>query len=290
MDWVKRPSGKAGIFFEMIRWEHSAFCLPFAYLGLFLARKGIPDFYSVFWVTLAMVSFRTMAMGFNRLLDQAIDAANPRTADRALPSGKLRRPFVWAVCFFSLLVFAGSAYVLRPLCFYLSPVPVAWAAVYPLTKRFTWLSHFVLGMILGMAPYGAWLAGGGDWSWSPALISAGVVFWTAGFDIIYALQDIDFDRSSGLHSIPARFGPSFGVRTARFFHLISVVFWFSGGWLAGLRGVYVAGLAGACALLVREHWLVRTAGLKRLQEAFFVMNAAAGVVLFAAAVADLTLR
>jgi 4-hydroxybenzoate polyprenyltransferase len=277
-------------FLEMIKWEHSVFALPFAYLGLFLAENGWPRFQLWAWVTVAMVSFRTMAMAANRVVDAAIDARNPRTKDRALPAGKLRPAGVVAAALISLLVFEWSARSLGSLCFILSPVPVLLAWFYPYAKRFTWSSHWILGIILGIAPYGAWLASRGQWSWIPAFLSAGVAAWVAGFDMIYALQDVDFDRSEGLYSFPARFGQKTTMRMTQVLHGLSVASWMIAGYLAGMGWIYTGGLVLIAFFLIRQQWLIRSFGLQRIEESFFVMNAIVSIAIFVAALADLSLR
>ena len=287
---MKKGVEKIRIFFEMIKFEHSVFALPFAYLGLFLALKGWPSAPLFFWITLAMVSFRTMAMGANRILDRHIDGANPRTKTRALPAGRLSLKVVWVLTLLFGAVFLMSAAVLSPLCFKLSPVPIFLAWLYPVTKRFTWLSHGVLGTILGIAPYGAWLAAGGSFSWVPGALMIGITAWVAGFDIIYALQDMSFDRTSGLYSFPARFGQDLSLKVSRWLHAIALVSWVAAGWLAGLQMTYWLGVILCGGFLLREHWLVHSCGLKKIQEAFFTMNAVISLTLFAAVLLDLSIR
>jgi 4-hydroxybenzoate polyprenyltransferase len=274
----------------MIKFEHSLFALPFAYLGLFLGENGWPRFFLFFWVTIAMVSFRTMAMALNRLIDLPIDAENPRTQDRALPKRRLSLRFVWVIAFLAWALFELSAFQLGPLCFKLSLIPVALAWLYPWTKRFTWFSHFVLGIILGIAPYGAWLASRGNFSWIPGLLTLGVVDWVAGFDIIYALQDVEFDRKNHLHSIPAALGEKASLRIVQLFHGLAILAWLAAGWLAGLGWIYTIGIIFVTLFLLRENWLIRSFGLTRLNEAFFTMNAIVSISLFVLTVADLSLR
>ena len=293
---VSRPTARDSrpnsilVFLEMIKWEHSVFALPFAYLGLFLAENGWPRFRLWVWVTVAMVSFRTMAMAANRIVDAAIDARNPRTQDRAIPAGKLRPAWVFAAALISLLVFEWSARSLGVLCFLLSPIPVLLAWFYPYAKRFTWSSHWILGIILGIAPYGAWLAARGEWSWIPAFLSAGVTAWVAGFDMIYALQDMDFDRREGLYSFPARFGQKTTMRMTQVLHGFSVASWMIAGHLAGMGWIYTGGLVLIAFFLIRQQWLIRSFGLQRIEESFFVMNAIVSIAIFIAALADLSLR
>ncbi|HTL48554.1 MAG TPA: UbiA-like polyprenyltransferase [Verrucomicrobiae bacterium] len=281
---------KARIYFEMIKFEHSVFALPFAYMGLFLAERGMPRGRLFFWITVAMVSFRSMAMGANRLIDAAIDARNPRTSGRALPAKKLSRPFVWALTLMFFAVFEVSAWILGPLCFKLSVFPLLLAWLYPVMKRFTWLSHALLGIILGIAPYGSWIAARGDFSWVPGLLMIGITAWVAGFDIIYALQDVDFDRREGLFSFPSRFGLEKSLRVTAWLHGVTVVAWAAMGWQAGLGWIYASGLTAVVILLVREHWLIKSFGLKKIQEAFFTLNAIISLGLFAATLTDLWIR
>ncbi|HOW87278.1 MAG TPA: UbiA-like polyprenyltransferase [Candidatus Omnitrophota bacterium] len=283
---MKNIFAKAAVFLEMIKFEHSVFALPFAYLGLFFGVGGVPDFFLFFWVTVAMVSFRTMAMAMNRLLDRALDAENPRTQGRALPQKKIRVRSVWIATAVSLLVFEISAYLLGPLCFALSPVPVFLAGVYPFTKRFTWLSHFVLGLILGIAPYGAWIAATGKFGWAPMFLTIGVMCWVAGFDMIYALQDIDFDMKKGLFSFPSRFGIAATLKFTRLLHAASVFCWFAAGFLAGMGICYWVGLIVVTGFLIRENQLVRSFGVSKINEAFFLTNAVVSIVLFVSVVLD----
>lgn len=279
---------KVRVFFEMIKFEHSIFALPFAYLGLFLAAEGKPSAAVFGWVTGAMVSFRTSAMALNRLIDQEIDARNPRTQNRALPAGALRRMFVWFITAISLGLFALCSYQLNPLCLSLAWIPVLLSILYPFCKRFTWLSHLLLGGILGIAPYGAWLAAGREFSWIPAFLTIGVMAWVAGFDIIYALQDRDFDVKAGLYSFPACFGEKASFIATLALHGAALAAWGYSGILAGLGTLYFVGLGFAAMILVRENWLVRTFGLKRLEQAFFTLNAVVSISLFVFLVADLT--
>lgn len=273
----------------MIKFEHSVFALPFAYMGLFLAEGGWPHLPLFLWVTVAMVSFRTMAMAANRLIDETIDKLNPRTRGRALPAGLLSKRFAWAAALLSLAVFEVSCWRLNPLCLSLSPVVVLLAWLYPCLKRFTWLSHFLLGMILGIAPYGAWLASRESFSWVPGYFCLGIMVWVAGFDIIYALQDEAFDREHHLFSFPARFGRESSLKMTRWLHMFAVLFWLAAGVQGGLGLSYFAGVLLAAVFMVREHWLVRSYGLERIQEAFFHMNAVISISVFLAVVLDLSL-
>lgn len=283
---MKKTIDRLHTFLEMIKFEHSIFALPFAYLGLVLAEGGFPRLYLLGWVTLAMVTFRTMAMALNRIIDARIDARNPRTKDRAIPAGKISPAFAWWIALFCLILFEWCCFKLGSLCVWLSPIPIFLAILYPFSKRFTWLSHFILGTVLGIAPYGAWLAAGREFSWVPGLISLGVIAWVSGFDIIYALQDESFDRETGLFSIPGCFGYERSLQLTRVLHGGTFALWLGAGWLAGFKGFYLVGLSIVGILLVREHWLLRASRLERIQEAFFSMNAWVSIVVFIAFFAD----
>lgn len=285
---MKKYFRQISVFLEMIKFEHSIFALPFAYLGMVLAARGWPNGKTFLLITLAMISFRTMAMAANRLLDQAIDASNPRTAGRALPAGLIQRKFVWFAAGISWLIFTFVCWRLNPLCLRLSVIPLALAWIYPWMKRVSWLCHFVLGAVLGIAPYGAWVAVSGDFSWIPGFLALGVLFWVAGFDIIYALLDFDFDRSRGLHSVPARWGKQKARRLAQGLHVCAVGFWIGAGIAAGLGWIYFLGLLTAAGLMFREHILAeRDTDPLKLNEAFFNLNAWISVIVFVAVLADL---
>ncbi|HRK62050.1 MAG TPA: UbiA-like polyprenyltransferase [Candidatus Omnitrophota bacterium] len=278
---------KIRIFLEMIKFEHSIFALPFAYLGMVLAAGGWPGWVKFLLITLAMVSFRTMAMAANRLLDQSVDAINPRTSKRALPAGLLNPSFVWASAGVSWVVFSVSCWLLSPLCLALSFFPLVLAWVYPFLKRVSLLCHFVLGLVLGIAPYGAWIAAGGDFSWIPGFLMLGVLFWVAGFDIIYALLDFDFDREKGLHSVPARLGKEKARVLSRWLHFLTLVCWVLAGMAADLGWIYFGGLALAAGLLIREHILAKKdSDPLKLNEAFFNLNAWISMIIFVAAALD----
>ena len=275
------------IFFKDIKMEHSLFALPFAYLGLFLAERGWPSFFLFFWVSVTMVSFRTFAMAVNRLIDRPIDSQNPRTLSRALPQSQLTSNFVLTASLVSISIFLWSAWKLGRLCFLLSPVPIFLAVLYPYLKRFTWLSHGVLGIILGISPYWAWLASRNQFSWIPGFLFAGVASWVAGFDIVYALQDLDFDSKFGLKSVPVFLGERPALWIAAGLHAFSVLAWAAAGALAGLGWIYAIGLVAVGLFLAREHWLVHRFGLSKINQAFFTMNAWVSVIVFLFAVVDL---
>ena len=277
------------LFLNDIKFEHSLFALPFAYTGLFMAAKKVPGLFLFLWITVAMVSFRTTAMCLNRLLDAAIDARNPRTRSRALPSRKLSPVTVWIIAVVSLLVFEVSAYRLGMLCLLLTPVPLVLAFIYPLMKKVSWLSHFVLGAVLGIAPYGAWIACRGTLDLVPMFLSMGVLCWVAGFDMIYALQDVEFDRAEKLHSFPAAFGQNLTLAATAILHLLSVIFWALAGYLNGNGTVFFAGVLLAALFLNRGYRLVRSFGVAKMNEAFFIMNAIVSVTLLLVTALDVLL-
>lgn len=276
---------------EMIKFEHTLFALPFAFLGMILAAEGWPSWQTVLWIVVAMVGARSAAMGFNRLVDRQIDAANPRTVARALPAGLVTPRWValFVIASAALLVFA--AWKLNPLAFSLSPVAMAVLFLYSYTKRFTWASHLFLGLSLAGAPLGAWIAVRGDIRTAPLLIAACVLLWVAGFDVLYALQDVEFDRRTGLFSIPARFGVVPALWSSVLLHALML------GLLALLPRVYPGldlafwiGWAGCLALIGWQHWVVRPGNLSRLNAAFFTANGALSVWLFALTAADILWR
>jgi 4-hydroxybenzoate polyprenyltransferase len=275
---------------EMIKIEHTLFALPFALLGAVLAARGLPPLSQLAWITAAMVGARSAAMAFNRLADRAIDAANPRTSMRAIPAGLLSAQFVAAFTVASSALFFLAAFMLNRLTLLLSPVALASVLLYSYTKRFTSLSHLALGWCLAIAPTGAWIAVRGALdSPVPLLLSLAVMLWTAGFDIIYACQDYDFDVRSGLHSIPRRLGVARALVIARLLHVLMFAALVAVYVLAGLRWPGLAGLVVTGALLVYQHSIVRADDLSRLNAAFFTTNATVSVILFAAVAADVFL-
>lgn len=259
-------------FMEMIKFSHTIFALPFALTGALLAAKGLPDANKVFWIIIAMVGARTAAMGLNRLIDADIDAKNPRTATRAIPAGLLSKRFTLAVIVisFSLLFFAAAE--LNRLCFILSPLAVFFLVLYSYCKRFTSLAHLVLGVCLAAAPIGAWIAIRGSIESGPILLGVIVLFWVSGFDILYALQDLEFDKTAGLHSIPVYFGVSGSLWIARLFHFIMLILLVVLWKLLSLGMFFLLGVAVTGGMLLYEHWLLRDADLKKLDAAFFTMN------------------
>jgi 4-hydroxybenzoate polyprenyltransferase len=261
-----------GTTLEMIKWEHSVLTLPFGLTGAVLAARGIPSLHTSIWIIVALVAGRSAAMAFNRLVDASIDAANPRTRVRALPSGKLSKSFVsWFVVVASaILIFA--AYQLNPLAFYLSPVALAIILLYSFSKRFTRWAHIVLGLAMGTAPAAAWIAVRGSLDPRILILAAAVVFWGAGFDILYSCQDFDFDRSADVYSVPKAFGIRTSLNIARFFHVITVLLL---TWMVvafGLGKIASAGVVFVVLLLIYEHSLVKHDDLSRVNAAFFTMN------------------
>ena len=271
---------KIRIYLEMIKFEHSIFALPFAYLGAFLAEMQIPSVPTLFWITLAMVGARSFAMAMNRLIDREIDRRNPRTAERALPKGLLRSSSVIWFSLLSLAFFLVAVYNLAPVCRYLWPFAVIPFVVYPYTKRFTWLSHFVLGLCLGLAPVGAWIAVTNSVTIEPILLGTAVLCWVAGFDIFYAIQDIDFDRNNRLQSIPANFGVRTSLVVTKLLHLAAIIFLVSAGILLDLGTIYFAGVVISGLLLVYENSIIKSNDISRLNTAFFAMNGVISVLMF----------
>lgn len=275
---------------DMIKIEHTLFALPFAMLGAFLAARGIPPLSSLFWITICMIGARSAAMAFNRLVDEKYDAANPRTRMRALPAGLLSRRFVIVFTIVSSLLFLLGAAMLNTLTLLLSPVALGSVLFYSYTKRFTSLSHLVLGWCLAIAPMGAWIAVRGEFGLLPLVLSAIVMLWTAGFDIIYACQDYDFDVSAKLNSIPQRLGIARALWVARLLHLCVFGLLLLFYWMAKLSWLGAIGLMLAGALLIRQHSLVSPQDLSRLDAAFFTANAMLSVILFISIGADLLIR
>lgn len=268
----------AGLFVRLVKFEHSVFALPFAYSGAFLAAGGIPGFWTMFWITLAMVGARSLAMALNRLFDAGLDALNPRTAGRELPAGRLGNLEVCVFSGASLVVLLLAVLNLPSVTWYLWPLPVAAFVVYPFTKRRTWLCHLFLGATIGLGPVGAWVAVTGNVTWQPFLLGGAVALWIAGFDIIYACMDVDFDREQHIHSIPADFGVGPGLWATRVVHLISVVLLAGVGLVAGTGPVYYAGVFVCGVLLFYENWVVRRRDLAKVGLAFMTMNGIISVV------------
>ena len=272
---------------EMIKIEHTLFALPFAFLGAVLAARGftatgLPTWWQALWITLAMVGARSAAMAFNRIADREYDAANPRTRMRAIPAGLLSVSFVWAFTLAAAALFFVAAAMLNRMTLLLSPVALASVLLYSYTKRFTSLSHVVLGWCLSIAPTGAWIAVRGQvGSAVPLLLSLVVLLWTAGFDVLYACQDFDFDRAAGLRSIPARLGVARALWVSRLLHAGAFAALVGLYFASGLGALALVGVAATGALLVYQHSLVRADDLSRLNAAFFTTNAFVSVILLA---------
>jgi len=260
------------IFLEMIKFAHTVFALPFAFTGALLAARGLPTLYQTFWIVMAMVGARTAAMGLNRIIDADIDAENPRTSMRAIPAGLIGKGTVFLFVFLGLLLMFYAAHRLNPLCLYLAPLILFFLVLYSYCKRFTAMAHFVLGICIAFAPLGAWVAIQGKVGLPAVLLATGVVFWLAGFDTLYALQDLEFDRSHGLHSIPVRLGVTGSLWAARIFHLAMMGFLMALYATMNLGPFYLTGLGITAALIFYEHWLLRNGDLKKLDMAFFNMN------------------
>jgi 4-hydroxybenzoate polyprenyltransferase len=275
---------------EMIKWEHSIFALPFALCGAMLAASGLPSAHQLIWIVIAMLAARSAAMAFNRLADAAIDAANPRTRTRAIPAGDLSSTFVGTFVIVSCAIFILAASQLNRLTLWLSPIALAVLLLYSYTKRFTRLSHLVLGFALGIAPSAAWIAVRGSLDPRILLLTAAVTFWVAGFDILYACQDFEFDRDAELHSIPRHIGIPAALWISRAFHLVMLILLAALLPAFGLGKLALAGVIAVMLLLLYEHSLVRPDDLSKLNAAFFTMNGVISVVFALFVAADILLR
>jgi 4-hydroxybenzoate polyprenyltransferase len=278
--------GRAALFARLIKVEHTVFALPFAYVGAFLAVDGVPSAHALVWITVAMAGARSLAMALNRLIDARIDAANPRTAGRELPSGALGIGSVGVFIAASLVVFLVAVWQLQPIVRWLWPIPVVAFVVYPYLKRFTWLCHFWLGAVDGLAPLGGWVAIRGTLSWQAWVLGIAVGAWVAGFDVFYSLFDVEVDRAQGLHSIAVRFGEGGAFAAARLLHVVTIAALVAVGLGIPVGWWYWAGVATVAGLLFYEHSLVRPGDLRRLDTAFFTMNGVISVAFFAFVLAD----
>jgi 4-hydroxybenzoate polyprenyltransferase len=281
---------KISIFLEMIKFSHTVFALPFALTGALLAAGGLPSLRQILWIVVAMIGARTAAMAMNRLIDAEIDARNPRTATRAIPAGLVSRGLTlfFIIAATALLLFAAQ--MLNPLCLKLAPLALFFLLLYSYCKRFTALAHVVLGICLAAAPIGAWVAIRGTVDPPAAVLGAVVLFWVAGFDILYALQDLEFDRSAGLHSIPVLLGVTGSIRTARIFHTIMIALLLTLYNVLHLGIYFLLGILAAVAMLMYEHWLLRNGDLSKLDAAFFNMNGYISVTIVFFTAADVLLR
>lgn len=280
---------KITIFMEMIKFSHTIFALPFALSGALLAIRSLPGTRQLLFIVLAMVGARTAAMAMNRLIDAEIDAKNPRTATRAIPAGLLSKGAVFGAIVLSVALLLWSAAMLNPLCLKLSPIALGFLVLYSYCKRFTALAHIVLGICLAAAPIGAWVALTGRIELPAIVLGLIVLFWVSAFDMLYALQDLEYDRSVGLHSIPVALGVNGSLWLSRLFHLITVGLLV---WLIVLLGLgpwFWAGSAVMAAMLLYEHWLLRGGDLTKLDAAFFTMNGYISLTFLAATAADVFL-
>ncbi len=273
-------------FASLVKVEHTVFALPFAYVGALVAVNGIPSAHDLVWITLAMVGARSLAMGLNRLIDAGIDARNPRTARRELPSGLLRPWQVALFCLGSLALFLAAVFELDPIVRWLWPIPVVGFVVYPYLKRWTWLSHLWLGAVDGLAPIGAWVAITGHLPWQSWVLGAAVAVWVAGFDFFYCLLDLEVDRREGLHSVATRFGERGAFWGARLLHAATIALLVAAGLGLPVGALYWLGVALVATLLLYEHSLVRPGDLGRLDAAFFTVNGVISVAFFFFVLAD----
>ncbi|WP_159882998.1 UbiA-like polyprenyltransferase [Paenibacillus puerhi] len=282
---------KTKIFLEMIKVEHTLFALPFAFMGALLGSvvtyQQLPSWAQIGWILLAMVGARSAAMGINRVADKVFDAKNPRTAMRAIPAGLIssKEAIIFIIISFILLFVAAAN--LNPLCIKLLPIAVFFLVFYSYTKRFTWACHIFLGVAIALAPLGGWVAVTGEITWTAIVFYIGIVFWLAGFDVIYACQDTEFDRKEGLHSIPVRFGIPKALRLARLFHVITAAGLLSLYFLTELTWIYLLGVLLSFALLFYEHFIVKPHDLSRVNTAFFTMNSMLSIAMFVFTLIDL---
>ena len=273
-------------FASLVKIEHTVFALPFAYVGALLAVDAVPTAHDLVWITVAMLGARSLAMGLNRLIDAGIDARNPRTATRELPSGALRPWQVVVFCLASLCVFLAAVFQLDPIVRWLWPIPVAAFVVYPYLKRWTWLSHAWLGAVDGLAPVGAWVSITGKLPWQSWVLGGAVAAWVAGFDCFYALLDVEIDRRERLHSVAVRFDERGAFWAARLLHVATVGLLVLAGSGLPVGMFYWLGVAFVAALLLYEHSLVRPGDLHRLDAAFFTVNGVISVGFFLFVLAD----
>ena len=276
---------KAALFAKLVKVEHSVYALPFAYAGAFLAAGGAPTWSQLLWITLAMVGARSAAMALNRLIDAEVDARNPRTAARELPAGRLGRREVWLFTLVSVSLLVLSAFQLSEPCRYLWPIPLAAFVLYPYTKRFTWFCHYALGLTLGLAPAAAWLAVSGRLGAVPWLLFFAVGLWVGGFDVMYAIFDLDFDRRNGLHSVPVAVGVHGALIVAAVSHVAAVALLVAVGVVSDLGLVYWVGLAAVTALLAWPHVDIARRGLDRVGMSFMTVNGAVGLLYGAVVIA-----
>ncbi|OWR29187.1 4-hydroxybenzoate octaprenyltransferase [Saccharibacillus sp. O23] len=286
--------GKIRVFLEMIKIEHTLFALPFAFMGMLLGSVVInghlPSWAQAGWILLAMIGARSAAMGMNRLIDRYIDAKNPRTEKRAIPAGLLKTSevVVFVVVFFGLFLWATLE--LSRFALQLFPIAAILIVAYSYTKRFTWLCHVVLGATIALAPLGGWAAVTDSFSWSSLVFYIAIVFWTSGFDVIYACDDIDFDRREGIYSIPSRFGLEKALKIAQGFHVVTAIGLIALAFITPLGWWYAAGVVIACSILFYQHRIVKPSDLSRVQTAFFTMNSWLSGIVFVFTLIDLAVK
>lgn len=280
---------KLRIILEMIKFEHTVFALPFAVMSAFIAADGFPPLPKLGWILVAMVGARSCAMAFNRLADAEIDTKNPRTAMRAIPAGLITKSAVWGFTIISAGLLVVAAWRLNPLAFALSPVALAVVMGYSYTKRFTAFSHFWLGLALSISPVGAWIAIQGSFALPPIILCLVVLLWTAGFDIIYACQDVNFDRKHGLYSIPAKIGIRWALWLSSTLHVIAVLLLLAIPSLVELGLFYYIGVGIVVLIFIYEHAIVKPTDLSRVNLAFFTLNGMISLVLMALSIADILL-
>ncbi len=285
---------KVGVFLQMIKFEHTVFALPFAFMGALLGSVvmfgELPSWPQIGWIVVAMFGARSAAMGLNRLIDRISDAKNPRTAGRAIPAGLLKVGEVSVFIAISFFLLFWAAFKLNPLSAKLLPVAVFLLVFYSFTKRFTWACHLILGLTIALAPLGGWVAVTGNVDWTAMIFYFTIVFWTAGFDIIYSCQDVEFDQREGLYSIPVRFGVARALIIAKAFHILTGIGFISLLFMADLSWWYVAGMIIAYIILFYEHHIVSPSDLSRLQTAFFTMNGVLSIVVFSFTLIDLVVQ
>ena len=280
---------KVSVYLRMIKFSHSIFALPFAFTSAIIAASGIPDLRKIVLIVIAMVGARSGAMGLNRIIDREIDSANPRTEGREIPQGDISVFAAALLVIVSFVILVLAAYMLNPLCLKLSPVAIVVLIIYSYTKRFTWMSHFVLGLSISAAPLGAWMAVKGSFDIDIIPMVIAVIFWLAGFDVLYALQDIDFDKKYGLYSIPKRFGIKKSIYFSRIFHITSFLLLLANGMIFRLHGLYWTGMFLVAGLFLYEHSLIQEDDLSKLDIAFFNMNGYISVTVFIFTLMDFVL-
>ncbi|MBL0387363.1 UbiA family prenyltransferase [Tumebacillus sp. ITR2] len=285
---------KIRLFMKLIMFEHTIFALPYAYIGMvmasYYANHMWPGWGNVFWVTLAMVGARSAAMGLNRVIDAAIDAKNPRTANREIPRGAIKMAEAWLFILLSFALLGVSAWMLNPLCFKLMPIAVFFLVLYPYCKRFTWACHLVLGIADALAPLGGWIAITGKFDTPALLLGGAVAVWIAAFDVIYACQDVEFDRANKIHSIPARFGIRNGLWISRFMHIATIVLFALVPLYVDLGALYWIGVGAVAGLLFFEHRIISPNDMSKIDIAFFTVNSYVASVAFVFTLGDIAIK